>query len=199
MRESAFWHGFVQRCAAPGADGALQKMIAHWLAAHPPRGVCLDVGCGPHPRLRAAGLKAIGVDVSETFVHAVRRDGGAAEVACATALPFGDGAFAGVWSFGLLHHLPDEAVRSAVGEMRRVTCAGGWTVIFDAVRPHSAWRRPLAALLRAADRGGWMRSQAALEALLRPFGDWQCERMTYAWTGLEGLWCALAKDGKESR
>ena len=170
MRESAFLHGFVQRCAAPGADAVLQAKIKSWLAAHPPRGECLDVGCGPHPRLRAAGVKAIGVDVSENFVHAVRRDGGAAEVACATALPFGDGAF-----------------------------AGGWTVIFDAVRPHSAWRRPLAALLRAADRGGWMRSQAALEALLRPFGEWQRERMTYAWTGLEGLWCALAKDGKESR
>ena len=199
MRESAFWHGVVQRCAGPGADGALQKMIARWLAGHPVQGACLDVGCGPHPRLRAAGVEAAGVDVSETFVQAVRRAGGAAEVACATALPFADGAFAGVWSFGLLHHLPDEAARRAVGEMRRVTCAGGWTVIFDAVLPRAAWRRPLAALVRAADRGRWMRSQAALEALLRPFGDWQRERMTYAWTGLEGLWCALAKDGEEPR
>ena len=199
MRESAFWHGFVQRCAGPGADGVLQKMIARWLAGHPVPGVCLDVGRGPHPRLRAVGVAAVGVDVSETFVQAVRRAGGKAEVACAMALPFGDGAFAGVWSFGLLHHLPDDAARRAVGEMRRVTRAGGWTVIFDAVRPHSAWRRPLAALLRAADRGRWMRSQAALEALLQPFGDWQRERMTYAWTGLEGLWCALAKDGEEPR
>ena len=190
MGESALLHRLTQRLAAPGADSVLQARIADWLVRHPPGGACLDVGCGPVPRMRGA----VGVDVSEPFVQTVRRAGGTAEAACATALPFGDGTFAVVWSFGLLHHLPDEAARLAVGEMRRVTGVGGWTVIFDAVRPHAAWRRPLAALLRAADRGRWMRSQSALEALLRPFGHWQRERLTYAWTGLEGLWCALAKD-----
>ena len=199
MSESALLHSFVQRVAAPGGDGFLKARTARWLAAHPPRGVCLDVGCGPRPRLHASGVEMIGVDVSESFVTAVRRAGGKAEVACATALPFADGVFGTVWSFGLLHHLRDEDALRAIAEMRRVTSPSGWTIVFDGIRPYSAWRRPLAALLRAADRGRWMRSQAALKALLRPFGEWQCERMTYALTGLEGLWCALPKDGKEPR
>ncbi len=71
--------------------------------------------------------------------------------------------------------------------MQRVTRAGGCTVIFDAVLPRAAWRRPVAALIRRLDRGRWMRTESALTALLAPLGEWECERLTYSLTGLEGL------------
>ena len=156
----------------------------------------LDVGCGPRSWLRDIETAAFGVDISPDFTRAFHRAGGRAVLASAIALPFRDGCFQSVWSFGLLHHLPEHEARCAIREMRRVTRAGGRTVIFDAVLPNSAWRRPLAALLRRLDRGRWMRRQNSLEALLAASAlnakeSWMCERMTYAHTGLEGLWCRV--------
>ena len=192
MTESARYR-LVQRLAAPGASRALRAMIVRWLARHPPPGHCLDVGCGPESWLRCVGVQASGVDLSPEFVAEFRRRGGEAVVGGATALPFADGAFDSVWCFGLLHHLADDAARRAVAEMQRVTRAGGCTVVFDAVLPRSAWRRPVAALLRRLDRGRWMRSEAALTSLLTPRAEWECGRLTYSLTGLEGLLATFRK------
>ena len=188
-----FAYHLTQRLAAPGAERALRAMLARWLAENPAPGRCLDVGCGPRSWLWDVGLQAYGVDVSEAAVAAYRRRGGTAVVASATALPFADGAFDSVWSFGLLHHLPDGAAQRAVAEMQRVTRAGGCTVVFDAVLPRAAWRRPVAALLRRLDRGRWMRTEAALTALLTPPAAWESTRLTYALTGLEGLLATFHK------
>lgn len=77
--------------------------------------------------------------------------------------------------------------------MQRVTRAGGCTVIMDAVLPRSAWRRPVAALLRRLDRGRWMRTEAALTALLIPNEAWERGRLTYSLTGLEGMLATFRK------
>jgi SAM-dependent methyltransferase len=180
---------FVQRVAAPGAERRLRELLRHWLENHPPPGRCLDVGCGPDSWLRVAGLQPVGVDSDARRVAAFERRHGRAVCAPATALPFTDGEFDSVWSFGLLHHLPDDDARRAVKEMLRVTRDGGCTVIFDAVLPRVAWKHPLATLLRRMDQGKWMRSQERLETLLVPSGDWEQKRLTYALTGLEGLLC----------
>ena len=187
------FYRLTQRLASPGAGRVLRALLARWLARNPPPGKCLDVGCGPESWLRRADLQPIGVDVSPDFVAEFRRRGGHAVVGCATALPFADGAFDSVWSCGLLHHLPDDAARRAVAEMQRVTRAGGCTVVFDAVLPRAVWRRPVAALLRRMDRGRWMRTEAALTALLAADGAWKCERLTYSLTGLEGLLATFRK------
>jgi SAM-dependent methyltransferase len=154
------------------------------VAEHPGRGRQLDVGCGPKSRLAEAGVDAIGVDL-----HA-----GWGITASATHLPFAAGAFHGAWSFGLLHHLPAAAAQQALSEMLRVTQPGGYVVVFDGVLPEDD--RILAALVRRLDRGACFRRQAELERLLARFGIWRCERMTYARTGLEGVFAWMCTEAK---
>lgn len=178
----------VQALLAPGTG----SVLARRLAARPSvrSGLrCLDVGCGPASWLWRVGAKPIGLDCSLQSAAAFRRRGGVAVAASADALPFRDHRFDLVYSFGLLHHLDEETARRAVREMIRVTSPEGETIVVDAVRPERAWRRPVAWALRRLDRGGWVRSQAGIEALLPDRAEWSCERFAYAWTGLEGVWC----------
>jgi SAM-dependent methyltransferase len=194
MTELAPWlYRLVGRVAAPGAKRRIHAVLEQWLHDHPTPGRCLDVGCGTDSWLCELGLKPVGVDLDARRVAAFSRRYGQALQASAMELPFADGACNSVWSFGLLHHLSDDDARRAVGEMRRVTSAGGCTVIFDAVLPRVAWKRPLATAVRRLDRGRWMRSQESLEALLAPNGDWERKRLTYSLTGLEALLCTLGK------
>ncbi|MBI5281975.1 MAG: class I SAM-dependent methyltransferase [Candidatus Solibacter usitatus] len=159
------------------APGARRRLMEQSSACNQESGRRLDVGCGPD-RL----LNAVGVDIDFKRIAAYARSGWPGVVASATALPFRDGTFGGVWSCGLLHHLNDEEARQALSEMRRV---GRRTVVLDGVPPEPRWRRPVAALIRRLDRGSWLRSEARLRALA---GEaWTCRRITYSLTGLEGL------------
>jgi SAM-dependent methyltransferase len=164
-----------QHFLAPGAAASIRDLVQRWIAEHPTRGRYLDVGCGPQSRLADAGVDAIGVDLHP----------GWGITASATRLPFASGAFQSVWSFGLLHHLPDPAAYQALSEMSRVTEPRGYIVVFDGVLPED--RRPLASLVRRLDRGSKLRRQREHQELLALCGTWQCERITYARTGLEGV------------
>lgn len=167
------------------APGAVQSVVRH-MESRPGR--ALDVGCGPSSWLWSAGMNPVGVDIALDSVRAF----GPAVVASATALPFADGTFDTVGSFGLLHHLPDDAARAAIREMRRVTSAEGLTIVFDGVLPHRGWTRPLAWLIRRMDRGSWMRREEAFEALFDSPAPWRRVRFTYSYTGLEGVICKHA-------
>lgn len=92
----------------------------------------LEIGVGlgtDFVRFARAGAIATGVDLTERAVELVRRrlelEGLAGEVRRADAehLPFGDGSFDRVYSWGVLHHTPD--VERAVGEAIRVLRPGG--------------------------------------------------------------------------
>ncbi len=176
-----------QQVLAPGAAAYLGKRLSRRLAAlgSPP---VLDVGCGYGSPLPDPHRRMIGIDRDEQRARA-RASHAATAVADAAALPFADGHFAASISIGLLHHLDNDAARRAIGEMMRVVRPGGRVVIFDAVLPASARRRPLAAMIRALDRGNAMRTEAELRGLFRGISDWRFKRVTYAATGLEGLWC----------
>jgi SAM-dependent methyltransferase len=173
---------------APGATRILLAGMRSQLAAMP-AGRMLDLGSGPRSRLALAGVSPVGVDLSLSYARELRRAGGLAVVGRAGSLPFRSDSFAGVWSFGLLHHLPDTEVRAALAEAQRVA-GSGRVVVFDGVLPHSRWRRPLAWALRRLDRGPFQRAEAALCALLPADGSWRVSRLTYSATGLEGVWCA---------
>jgi SAM-dependent methyltransferase len=190
-------HPFVYTAAqhvfAPGATAGLTRYIGELLETLPPDEPLLDVGCGPRSWLSRVGRQPVGVDIEPAYVDAYIRGGGQAMLGSADAIPSADHSFAGVWSIGVLHHLPDAVVTGAIAEAMRVSRPGGYVVILDAVLPTSRLRRPVAAFIRGLDRGQHMRQEHALRALLDPFGRWRYTRFTYSLTGLEMLACVHRK------
>lgn len=179
----------VERVLAPGADAAMTAMLRSWIAerAWPRR--LLDVGVGTQSLLAAIGTAPVGVDHAAGRVRIFAARGGHGVVGTAIALPFSGGAFDAVLCAGLLHHLTDADARATLAEMLRVAGSRGRVAVFDSVLPEPAWRRPLAWTIRRADRGRHVRRAVAVQALLPEPTRWQTTRMTYAHTGLEGLWC----------
>jgi SAM-dependent methyltransferase len=94
----------------------------------------LEIGCGigidTLALARRGFREVVGVDLTEVAIEVAT---GRAEreglsnvrfrVADAESLPFGDGSFDRVYSFGVLHHTPD--VERAVAEVHRVLAPGG--------------------------------------------------------------------------
>ena len=181
---------------APGAEVLLVRRLAGLVAQLPPAVRLLDVGCGPQSWLSHLALHPVGADVSLSYLREYAAAGNAAVVASADALPLASESFDGVWSLGLLHHLPDRVAATAVIEMIRACKPAGYVAVFDAVLPHAGWRRPLASAIRHFDRGKFMRSESALRALLPAELEWRGDRFTYAGTGLEGivLWACKGAD-----
>jgi len=99
--------------------------------AHPGEPRVWDVGCGPgHVTafLAGLGLRAAGIDLSGGMIAQARRRHPDLEFrqASMTALPADAGSLAGLVSFySLIHLIGDAAVRTALGEFRRVLTAGG--------------------------------------------------------------------------
>ena len=156
----------------------------------------LDVGCGPRSRIaHLLSGTLFGVDFAEDRLREAQRESVLCVCASATALPFAAGNFDGVVCFGLLHHLNEADADAALAEMSRVTRSGGTILLHDNVSTRSALRRPLAALLRAIDRGCCIREEAALRRLLSRRGFSVEPRVTYSWTGLEACWATFVARG----
>jgi SAM-dependent methyltransferase len=176
------------RIAAPGGREILTRRIADIVSCQGREGPLLDIGCGPESWLERARLpQPFGLDINPHYVKVYNRRCSLGVVGSATRLPFPNASFAGVWSVGLLHHLPDTMALEAVSEAWRVCRMGGYCAILDAVKPVSVWRRPVAALIRHLDRGEFMRTGEQLLGLLSQVCGWQTARSTYAATGLELL------------
>jgi hypothetical protein len=76
---------------------------------------------------------------------------------------------------------------------RIVRCRrGGYTVIFVGAIPVCFGRRPLAWGIRKLHRGANFRDETRYRQLLAA-GNWKIERVIYAMTGLEGLFCVGLK------
>lgn len=183
----------VQFLAAPGGVKALVHQLTRERGNRTPPRRVLDVGCGPVSWLEQLGIEPVGVDASPSYALTFGGLGRTAIVGSADALPFRDGVFDEVWSFGLFHHLPDDMARETAGEMVRTTRDGGWTTVFDAVLPRPTILNLLAYLLRRMDRGRHVRSEGE-NKLLFPEGDgWSIRRFRYTYTGLEGVVCSRKK------
>ncbi|HAV23852.1 MAG: hypothetical protein A2X67_10190 [Ignavibacteria bacterium GWA2_55_11] len=96
----------------------------------------LEIGCGLGTDLvqfARGGAIVTGVDLTPASAELVRRRlalyglSGTAQVADAERLPFADGSFDVVYSFGVLHHTPNTA--KAVDEVYRVLRPGGKIII----------------------------------------------------------------------
>jgi ubiquinone/menaquinone biosynthesis C-methylase UbiE len=129
----------------------------------------LEIGVGAgtdHLRFARAGAICTGVDISPVSLELarsrLRREGLTSDlqVADAEALPFPDGSFDAVYSWGVLHHTPDSG--AAVQEALRVLRPGG-TFCIMLYNRHSAVAAQ-AWLLFAALRGRPLRSIAAVLA-----------------------------------
>ncbi len=182
---------FVQSVATLGAKTSTRREVEGLLARLPRAADVLDVGCGPSSRLWNSGLDPVGVDVSPRYVEEFKKRGRDAKVGPADNLPFASGSFDSAWTFGLLHHLDDSQANRCLAEMIRVVRPGGSLIVFDAVLPEPAWRRPLAWALRRLDRGNFMRHEQDLVALFPHRDQWHFKRRTYTLTGLERLVCTL--------
>lgn len=178
---------------APGAERLLVRRLDRLARQLPISGRVLDVGCGPASWLWKVGDHSLGLDLSFPYSLAFKNAGGIALTGSATALPLADSSCAGVWSIGLLHHLPEDAARQAIQEMLRVCKEGGYVAVLDAVLPVSPWQRPVAHLIRKLDRGRFMRNQAELISLLPEGTGWEISRFTYTVNGLEILCCVWRK------
>lgn len=179
----------VQHLLAPGAARIITRQIMEMLATVPNGEPLLDLGCGPMSWLFRVGLSPVGLDINPAYAATYRTHGSPCVVASAAQVPFHDHSFGGVWSIGLLHHLPDELVTRMLNEAIRVSRPGGYVAILDAVAPVARWRRPIASVIRRMDRGRFMRSERSLQALFPNREKWSWQRFTAAATGLEMLSC----------
>src|SRR5918995_3455850 len=132
----------------------------------------LEIGVGLGTdlvRFARAGARVTGVDLTEHSVRLVRRrlelEGleGDVRVADAEALPFEDGAFDKVYSWGVLHHTPDSG--RAILEALRVLRPGGEVcIMLYARRSWVAW-------------GMWVRHALLAGRPLRPLSEVVAEHM----------------------
>ena len=99
--------------------------------------VVLDIGCGTGNSLEFLGsqVRYTGVDINGDYIEYAKRkyDGrGTFEVADATTSEFDwEASFDAVFSFGVLHHLPDSAARRLVGNAIRALKPGGAFLSID--------------------------------------------------------------------
>jgi|WetSurMetagenome_2_1015567.scaffolds.fasta_scaffold503360_1 ubiquinone/menaquinone biosynthesis C-methylase UbiE len=188
----------VQFIIAPRWTTTIRRIVRERMAPLG-TGQWLDVGCGPRSVIaQTLPGTLVAIDSSVEIRH--ETDHNRIHYICgnATALPFAAKSFDGVVCFGVLHHLNDTDAVSALGEMRRLIRPGGIIMILDSVRPVSDAHRPLAALLRALDRGRYTRNEAALRRLLDHHGFDAGRRITYSWTGLEALWAVLLSEPSDN-
>ncbi|MGI5183466.1 class I SAM-dependent DNA methyltransferase [Dactylosporangium sp. CA-152071] len=97
-------------------------------------GPVVDVGCGTGrvtAHLRTLGLDASGVDLSPGMVEVARQDhpGVRFDVGSMTGLDLADGSVQGILAWFSIIHVPDDAVRQAFGEFRRVLRDGGVVLV----------------------------------------------------------------------
>lgn len=187
------FYSLVQNLLAYGANDLVLNYIQVLRAKLPKATRILDIGCGPKSWLWQVGAHPVGLDLTYSYCKAFHEKQEPAVMGSAGVLPFQSDSFEEVWSVGMFHHLPDALAEQAMDEMLRVCSSNGHVLIFDAVLPVRAWQRPLAYTLRRADRGRFVRSQAAFENLLPQRSHWSVERVAYSHTGMEIVICQFLK------
>lgn len=126
----------------------------------------LDIGCGPgtNAPVFAKAEEYVGIDINRDYIETARqRHKGrfvVGDVADESVLP--DERFDCVFANSLMHHLPDDVVRSLLRRMSRLTSPDGSVHVLDLVLPTRL--SPALALARL-DRGKHPRPLAEWHAL----------------------------------
>lgn len=153
----------------------------------------LDVGCGPGTNApRFAGVDYVGVDINDEYLsfararyrgRFIRGDIGRMDL---SAL----GTFDTILVNSFLHHLPDDAVRRVVWNLRALLGPDGAVHILELVLPE---RISVARIMARLDRGRHPRSVAAWRGLFEPhFERHIVEPYRLGW----GLWSMLYFQGR---
>ena len=111
---------------------AFKAYIVAVMRRYVPGGRVLDLGCGVgHDlvRLTAAGVDAVGLDLSHVALQAARHRSGALVRADGARMPFRDGSFDGCRVERVLQHVADPS--ELVAEMLRVVRPGGVLAILE--------------------------------------------------------------------
>jgi SAM-dependent methyltransferase len=124
---------YVERNALHPPRGGLATLVDRFTAALPAGARVLDLGCGPAHEtawLRERGLNAIGGDLSDGMLAQARgfTEGPLVQLDM-RAVPFADGAFAGVWCVASLLHIPKTEAPGVLAEVRRVLGPPGVLVL----------------------------------------------------------------------
>jgi SAM-dependent methyltransferase len=140
---------------APFANAKFAPVLAHGDPQAANR--VLDVGCGPGTN---AGFfphaDYLGVDTNPRYIaYARRHQPGRFIVADASELDVQEGSYDCILVNSLLHHLPDEQVRSLLAGLSGMLARDGFIHILELVLPS---RRSVARLLTHWDRGDFARS-----------------------------------------
>lgn len=106
-----------------------RRLLTEFAAANAP-GLIADIGCGPGQAaayLSGCGSDVVGVDLADEMVAQARRLYPALrfEQADMRALPFADGALAGIVALYCLIHLAPDEIPAALAEFRRTLRPGG--------------------------------------------------------------------------
>lgn len=130
-----------QTGSGPGTDArerrALRKLLA---ASGASGGLWLDCPSGAGRMSEELPGEVVQADRDFDMVHAIH-EGTRRVTACATALPFADGAFTGALCCRLLQHLPKPEERIAtLSELRRVTRGPVVVTFFDSTSLQSLRR-----------------------------------------------------------
>lgn len=92
----------------------------------------LEVGTGTGRDIGdfiALGLRVVGVDLSIEQARHARAAGAHQVLASARHLPFSDRSFSALWSMSTLMHVPNNAIRATLSEVRRVLIPGATAAI----------------------------------------------------------------------
>ena len=183
----------AQVVLAPGMDAIVTEHLSRTLSQMPTPAAVLDVGCGPSSWLWKFGMKPMGLDLCHAYTKRFKEGANRSVTGSAASLPFSADCFDLVFSYGLVHHLPEAIARDTIEEVIRVTRAGGHVVLFDPVLPKIGWRRPQAWVLCKLDRGRFIRTQEVYESSILRNPEWKTWRFTHSYLGTEGVLCVLRK------
>jgi len=138
----------------------------------------LDLGCGPGAFADLFhGDDYVGADINARYIdHARRHRRGSFVVGDARKLDLPDDRFDQVLIFGLLHHLPDDAVRGALSETRRLLAPGGRALIIEDI-PAVSHLNLIGHLLHSIENGEHIRRPEEYRRLYEDYGRIESEQV----------------------